>query len=278
MLGGREAVASMVRTALAPPAKTATIVDARWVAQTADRVLAAMEETRSTWQMWHVRAEAQRHVRTVDVPVEQASTLVDLLVDEVLEHRSVALAARGRHRRTGRAAAGRRVVGLHRRRRRPLHLAADPGRRATPRHHRRHRDGTSRPHVVDLACWKWPRTAPPWIGQAPGPADVHLWCSAAAGDRPPAPGRPRMRALTLAWTEDGGQVIGLAPSAAAAASGEQTGIRRHLPTHLVATRRSGLGGAVGRRPVIIDEAGMADTLSLDTRRFASTAGECSADW
>jgi hypothetical protein len=35
-----------------------------------------------------------------------------------------------------------------------------------------------------------------------------------------------MRALTLAWTQDGGQVIGLARSAAAAAVlGEQTGIR-----------------------------------------------------
>ena len=34
-----------------------------------------------------------------------------------------------------------------------------------------------------------------------------------------------MRALTSAWTQDGGQVIGLAPSAAAAAVlGEQTGI------------------------------------------------------
>ena len=35
-----------------------------------------------------------------------------------------------------------------------------------------------------------------------------------------------MRALTLAWTDDGGHVIGLAPSAAAAAVlAEQTGIR-----------------------------------------------------
>jgi hypothetical protein len=69
------------------------MADAHWVAQSADRVLAAMEETRSTWQMWHVLAEALRHVRAVDVPAEQADTLVDLLVDEVLEHRSVALAA-----------------------------------------------------------------------------------------------------------------------------------------------------------------------------------------
>ena len=93
VLGGRGAVASMVQTALAPPAETATIADAHWVAQTADHILAVMEESRSTWQMWHVRAEAQRQVRTIDVPAEQASALVDLLVDEVLDRRSVALAA-----------------------------------------------------------------------------------------------------------------------------------------------------------------------------------------
>ena len=43
VLGGRGAVASMVRTALAPPAEATTIVDARWVAQTADHILAVME-------------------------------------------------------------------------------------------------------------------------------------------------------------------------------------------------------------------------------------------
>ena len=52
-----------------------------------------MEASRSTWQMWHVRAEAQRQVRTIDVPSEHATALVDLLVDEVLDRRSVALAA-----------------------------------------------------------------------------------------------------------------------------------------------------------------------------------------
>ena len=93
VLGGRGAVASMVQTALTPPAETATIADAHWVAQTASHVLAAMEERRSTWQMWHVRAEAQRQVRTIDLPAEHAAALVDLLVDEVLDHRSVALAA-----------------------------------------------------------------------------------------------------------------------------------------------------------------------------------------
>jgi hypothetical protein len=67
VLGGRSAVTSMVATALTPAAETPRMADAHWVAQTADRVLAAME-VRSTWQMWHVRAEAQRHLRTVNVP------------------------------------------------------------------------------------------------------------------------------------------------------------------------------------------------------------------
>ena len=93
VLSGRGAVAAMVQTALSPPAKPATIADSHWVAQTADQILTVMEASRSTWQMWHVRAEAQRQVRTTGVTAEQVSALVDLLVDEVLNRRSVALAA-----------------------------------------------------------------------------------------------------------------------------------------------------------------------------------------
>ena len=79
-----------------------------------------------------------------------------------------------------------------------------------------------------------------------------------------------MRALTLAWTQDGGQVIGLAPSAAAAAVlAEHTGIQ----TDTLAKLTWGLqhddlpdwaAHIDGRTLMIIDEAGMADTLSLDT--------------
>ena len=93
VLDGPGAVASMVRTALAPHAATARIVDARWVAQTADHILTVMEASRSTWQMWHVRAEAQRQVRTIDMPAEHAPALVGLLVDKVIDHRSIALVA-----------------------------------------------------------------------------------------------------------------------------------------------------------------------------------------
>src|SRR5215208_5346221 len=93
VLGSAEAVASMVQTALAPPAEATAIADAHWIPQTADHILTAMEASRSTWQMWHVPAEAQRQLRSIDLPAEHAAALVDLLVDEVLDRRSVALAA-----------------------------------------------------------------------------------------------------------------------------------------------------------------------------------------
>ena len=88
-----------------------------------------------------------------------------------------------------------------------------------------------------------------------------------------------MRALTLAWTQDGGQVLGLAPSAAAAAVlGEQTGIRTDTLAKLTWSLRHGelpdWAAAVGPSTlVIIDEAGMADTLSLDAAvQFAIDRG------
>jgi hypothetical protein len=93
VLGGRGAVTAMVQTALTTAARTATIADARWIAQTADHILTVMEANRSSWQMWHVRAEAQRQVRTIDLPAEHAAALVDLLVDDVLNRQSVSLAA-----------------------------------------------------------------------------------------------------------------------------------------------------------------------------------------
>ncbi|HEX3205135.1 MAG TPA: AAA family ATPase, partial [Propionibacteriaceae bacterium] len=88
-----------------------------------------------------------------------------------------------------------------------------------------------------------------------------------------------MRALALAWTQDGGQVLGLAPSAAAAAVlGEQTGIRTETLAKLTWSLDHGelpdWAAAVGPSILlIIDEAGMADTLSLDAAvQFAINRG------
>ncbi|MGH3339629.1 MAG: AAA family ATPase, partial [Propionibacteriaceae bacterium] len=284
VLGGGEAVASMVRTALTPPAKTATIVDAHWVAQTADRVVAAMEETRSTWQMWHVRAEAQRHLRTVDMPAEHAKALVDLLVDEVLEHRSVALAAApdgieepGALRRLDGssvyAIAGADLYTSQRILDAEQRLVTVAGIRG----------GTVLDRtVVDLALLEMAAKGTALDrGQA---SLVRQMCTSGArlqlAIAPAGAGKTTaMRALTLAWTEDVGQVIGLAPSAAAAAVlGEQTGIRTDTLAKLTWSLDHGdlpeWVAEVGPSTlIIIDEAGMADTLSLDAAvRFAVDRG------
>ena len=166
------------------------------------------------------------------VPVEPANALDDLLVDEVLDAcRRVALVAPSDGidepqalRRTNAssvyAVAGadlytsQRVLDAERR----LVIAA--GRR----------DGSAVDEsAVDLALLEMAanRTALD-AGQA---ALVRQMCTSGArlqlAIAPAGAGKTTaMRALTLAWTQDGGQVLGLAPSAAAAAVlGEQTGIR-----------------------------------------------------
>jgi conjugative relaxase-like TrwC/TraI family protein len=231
VLGSSEAVASMVRTALEPPVEVTRTVGARWVSQTASHILAVMEQSRSTWQMWHVRAEAQRHMRTANVPAERARALVDLLVDEVLDRRSVALVAPAENvaepealRRTDGSSvytvAGAALYTSQRILDAEQRLLTAAGKR----------DGASvDPTAVELALLEMAANGSALdAGQA---ALVRQMCSSAArlqlAIAPAGAGKTTaMRALTLAWTEDGGQVLGLAPSAAAAAVlAEQTGIR-----------------------------------------------------
>jgi conjugative relaxase-like TrwC/TraI family protein len=283
VLGSSEAVASMVRTALTPPAETATIVDSSWVARTASHVLAVMEESRSTWQMWHVRAEAQRQVRTIDLPAEQAAALVDLLIDEVLDRRSIALAARDHieEPETLRRVDGSSVYTV---------AGADlyTSQRILDAEQRLLTTAGSRggasveQTAVDLALHEMAANGSALdAGQA---SLVRQMCTSAArlqlAIAPAGAGKTTaMRALTLAWTEDGGQVIGLAPSAAAAAVlAEQTGIRTDTLAKLTWSLRHGElpDWAATVSPstlLIIDEAGIADTLSLDTAvRFAIDRG------
>ena len=107
---------------------------------------------------------------------------------------------------------------------------------------------------------------PGWCGPWPAPGPGCNWRS-----RRPEPGKPPpFSALAAAWTGSGGDVIGLAPSAAAAAQLRDQ-IRCHTDTLAKLTwsiDNNDLPGWVSRigpsTLVIIDEAGMADTLSLDT--------------
>jgi conjugative relaxase-like TrwC/TraI family protein len=274
LLDGPEAVASMVQTVLAPHAETAAIADWHWVAQTADQILTVMEASRSTWQMWHVRAEAQRQVRTTGVTAERASALVDLLVDEVLDHRSVALAAPDHieepevlRRLDGSSVytvAGADLYTSQRILDAEARLVAAAGRRG---------GASVEQAAVNLALLEMAANGTALdAGQA---SLVRQMCTSGArlqlAIAPAGAGKTTaMRALALAWTQDGGAVVGLAPSAAAAAVlAEQTGIRTDTLAKLTWSLQHGdlpeWAARIGPSTlVIIDEAGMADTLSLDT--------------
>jgi AAA domain len=166
--------------------------------------------------MWHVRAEAQRQVRTTAVTAERASALVDLLVDEVLDRRSVPLVApadlieepEALRRVDGSSVytvagadlyTSRRILDAEQR------LVATAGQR----------DGTAVGQAaVDLALLEMAANGTPLdAGQA---SMVRQMCTSGArlqlAIAPAGAGKTTaMRALTLAWTDGGGQVIGLAP-------------------------------------------------------------------
>jgi len=274
-LGGPDAVQNMITHALNPSCAASPAVDADWVAATAAKVLAAVEERRSTWQSWHVRAEAQRHLRTAEIATDKVDQLVELLVAEVLQTRSISLAQTEDGIREPEAlcradcssvytvagselftsshilAAEQRLVAV---------AARTDGRVLDA--------GTVELALLESAANGNALDA----GQA---ALVRSMCTSGArlqlAIAPAGAGKTTaMHTLARAWSDSGGQVIGLAPSAAAA-----TQLRDHsaAPAETLAKltwsiHHSDLpewADRIGRSTlVIIDEAGMADTLSLDT--------------
>ena len=275
VLGGRRAVKAMIRWALSPTARGR---------RDRGRRLGRPRRPTGCWRRWRNTARPGRCGTSAPKPnatsapptYELSSTdaLVDLLVDEVLHSRSVPLAppddgiqepevlrrVDGSSVYTVAGAdlyTSQRILDAEQR------LIATAGRR----------DGTVVDEsAVDLALLEMAANGTALdAGQA---ALVRQMCTSGArlqlAIAPAGAGKTTaMRALTSAWTQDGGQVIGLAPSAAAAAVlGEQTGIHADtlakLTWSLQHDELPDWAARIGPRTlVIIDEAGMADTLTLD---------------
>jgi DNA primase catalytic core len=274
VLGGPQAVQHMVHTALHPDPVAGAPVNADWVKDAAGRVLAAMEDHRSTWQTWHVRAEAQRQVRAVELQAEQSERLVDLLVGEVLGTRSVSLARPNDgitepsllQRSDGTSVytvAGSELFTSTRILDAEQRLVDTAGRY----------DGHTVPlATVDAALLE--ATANGVTLNAGQAALVHQMATSGArlqlAIAPAGAGKTTaMQTLAAAWTKDGGTVIGLAPSAAAAAQ-----LRDQIDAHTDTLAKLTWSAVHHDLPdwmrsigpstlVVIDEAGMADTLTLD---------------
>ncbi len=252
-------------------------MDAEWVAATAEQVLAAVEERRSTWQSWHVRAEAQRQR-----PGRRGSHRQGRSAGGAARRRGAATPDRCRWLAPddgiSEPAALRRVDGSSvytvagsdlftsaRILAAEQRLVAVAGRTRRARRRRR--------RLWNWRCWRSAANGTALdAGQA---ALVRAMCTSGArlqlAIAPAGAGKTTaMRALTQAWTDSGGQVLGLAPSAAAAAQlRDATGAPADTLAKLTWSIHHGdlpdWAQRVGRSTlVIIDEAGMADTLSLDT--------------
>ncbi|TGN65044.1 toprim domain-containing protein [Nocardioides eburneiflavus] len=287
VLGTPQRVKQMVHGVLNPKGAARSLADlvvnAAWFTQTTDRIVATMEGSRSTWQYWHVYAEAQRQVRAANVPTNQVSQVVDLLVSEVLDGRSVSMArpwdpisepvelrrADGSSVYTQARAelfTSSKVLAAEQR------LVDAAG---------RHDGYAVEASSVDLALLESTANGITLnAGQATlvrematSGARLQLAIAPAGSGKTTA-----MRVLASAWSDGGGTVIGLAPSAAAADAlrtsmgsqiDTQTDTLAKLTHSLEQARQTGaampdwVAGIDSSTLVVIDEAGMADTLSLD---------------
>jgi len=274
LLGSGDAVEVMVWNALHPTHSAATRLTRDWFEQAAERILGRVELDRSAWQTWHVRAEALRYVRAENLPSESVEQVVGWLTDHILQDCSIPLSPHDDGisepdalRRVDGASvytvAGNRLYTSTRILAAEQRILANAARR----------DGRVVPDTaVDLALLETAAN-----GVQPNPGQVTLMRDmAASGARvqlaiaPAGAGKTTaMQALSRAWTNGGGTVLGLAPSAVAAAGlGEQIGSHTDtiakLAWHLAHGSPPAWMDQIGPRTlVVIDEAGMSDTLSLD---------------
>lgn len=275
VLGGQEQVEQMVTRALNPPQVAATTVDPDWVASTSSQVVEELESRRSLWQTWHVRAEAQRQARAANIDVGSIDDAVDQVVRAVLDERSVPLrkptigVEEPDQLRRKDGSSVYEVAGA------VQHTSAriiDAERRLVDR------AGQTDGHTVPTSAADLALLASTANGTTLNPAQAHMVRQVVTSPAriqvaiaPAGTGKTTtMRVLAAAWHEGGGHTLGLAPSAAAAdALRESASITTDTLAKLTwSIEHDDLpdwAAKIGPETlVIIDEAGMADTLSLDT--------------
>ena len=235
-----------------------------------------------TWQVWHVRAEAQRRVRAADLATGRGSSaVVDWSSTRSWTAGRCASPTPTTSSPSRRSCAGRTGASVYTVAGADLYtsaavLAAEQRLVEAAGRHDGHACRRGR-------AWSWRccEQAANGVTLNAGQAAL-VRAMATSGARlqlaiaPAGAGKTTaMRALASAWTDDGGTVIGLAPSAAAAAAV----LARPAPapatdtlaklTWSISTTATLPDWAAGIGPatlVVIDEAGMADTLVPGHRR------------
>jgi DNA primase catalytic core len=274
VLGSTGAVARMVSAAAGYDVERTPVTD-EWVSATAARVIDVVQDARATWQVWHVRAEAERQARADGIALTDLDTAVDLVVTRALSPASsIRLGADDPvvepdvlRRRDGSSVYRVAGAALY-----TSHAIIDAEQRLLAAAQRR--DGRAISAItVGIALAE---SAANGLELNPTQAQlVHeLAVSGARLQLAVAPAgsgkTTAMRVLARAWISSGGDIVGLAPSAAAAAE-----LREQIQTRSDTLAKLIHALNTGRQPrwvrdigpqtlVIIDEAGMAGTTDLAT--------------
>jgi conjugative relaxase-like TrwC/TraI family protein len=275
---GPDGLVRMLTTVVSQPRPSAPRIDDAFVESTAQRVISVVESERSSWTPCHVRSEALQQVRAAGVALERIDEAVDRIVAHALspQHsiaiattRSMPVEPASLRRRDGESVYAQPAASHYTSQRilwaeqRLVDTAGRIGGRGV--------DGNSVTFALlqSLANHEPLNTGQQLLVQEMATSGRRLQL----GIAPAGTGKTTaMRALACAWTTSGGNVLGLAPSAAAAEA-----LRTRLDngtTGVVADNLAKLVWAIAHREplvdvvgpgtlVIIDEAGMADTLTLD---------------
>jgi conjugative relaxase-like TrwC/TraI family protein len=284
VIGSNRAVTDMITRATSAPLREQVEITAEWVDTAARQVLSTITESRATWQPNHIRAEAQRVLRYADHP--GGPEVVDAIVSVALNDHSIALTSTADTDKNEPAMLRRRDgESIYTRHGTATYTNADilaAERRilaaATARDGRTVTDTS-----IGLAMLEQHANSGIELndGQkalvqamATSGARVQLALAPAGTGKTTA-----MATLASAWRNDGGTVIGLAPTASAA---EVLAADLDSPTDTLAklVQLTGTRGGPPAPPddparkwfqtigpdtlIILDEAGMASTLDLDS--------------
>jgi len=300
VLGGETGLSAMIHQAVpALKPQPRTVADAQWVEVTAAQVLTTVSGRRATWQEDHIRAEAERSARTAGVPLAHLDAAVDAVVTVALHPgHSIRLSAVDEEllppleadEATGaeltvpaavRRSDGDSVYTVARTQLFTCEAVLDAEVRllgAAGRTGGRVATGTA----VDMALLESVAN-----GRELNPGQAHLVRElATSGARlqvalaPAGTGKTTaMSVLARAWAEDGGHVVGVAPTAnAAAVLGTELGVATDTVDKLVHTLAEQADPANADRAVrvpqwvadigpdtlvLVDEAAMVGTPNLD---------------
>jgi DNA primase catalytic core len=273
MLGSPQAVEEMTKRSLSQRRGGGIKVTPEWMSATAALVIETVQANRATWQVWHVRAEAERQAREAGIPLTKLDAVVNEVVTQALSaNHSVRLGASDP---VSEPAALRRVDGVS-----VYHVAGSQAytSRAIVDAEQRILSAaqTSGGCAISEVRVGIALAESAANGVELNPAQsvmVHdLACSGRLVQLALAPAgtgkTTAMAVLSRAWSDAGGQVIGLAPSAQAAAELSDA-IDGHTDTlakltHAIAHPDPPAWVArIGKNTlVVVDEAGMAGTTDL----------------